>query len=32
MKTAIIGSRGIENVDLSKYIPSGTDEIISGGA
>ena len=32
MKTAIIGSRNITNVDLSRFIPSGTTEIISGGA
>ena len=32
MKTAIIGSRNITNVDLSRFIPSGTTEIVSGGA
>lgn len=32
MKVAIIGSRNIAKVDLSKFIPSGTTEIISGGA
>ncbi len=32
MKTAVIGSRGICRVDLSKYLPAGTDEIVSGGA
>ena len=32
MKTAIIGSRNITNIDLSRFIPDGTMEIISGGA
>ena len=32
MKVAIIGSRNITNVDLSRFIPYGTVEIISGGA
>ena len=32
MKTAIIGSRGIKGIDLTEYIPCGTDEILSGGA
>ncbi len=32
MKVAIIGSRGIEQLDLGKYLPEETDEIISGGA
>lgn len=32
MKLAIIGSRGIDSVDLSQYIPDGVDTIISGGA
>ena len=32
MKTAVIGSRGIAFVDLTKYLPEGTDEIVSGGA
>ncbi len=31
MKVAIIGSRSITNIDLSKYL-SDTDEIVSGGA
>ena len=31
MKIAIIGSRGISEVDLGKYVTDG-DEIISGGA
>lgn len=32
MKTAIIGSRGITDVDIGAYLPEGTDEIVSGGA
>lgn len=32
MKTAIIGSRKIDNVNLENYVPEETDEIISGGA
>ena len=32
MKVAIIGSRNITNVDLSRFIPAGTTEIVSGGA
>ena len=32
MKTAIIGSRNITNVDLSRFIPIGTTDIVSGGA
>ena len=32
MKTAIIGSRNITNVDLSRFLPIGTTEIVSGGA
>lgn len=32
MKTAIIGSRTITDVNLEYYIPKETDEIISGGA
>ena len=32
MKLAIIGSRNIQIDDLSPYIPSDCDEIISGGA
>ena len=32
MKTAIIGSRNITNVDLLRFIPVGTTEIVSGGA
>ncbi len=32
MKTAVIGSRGLFVKDLGKYLPEGTDEIVSGGA
>ncbi len=32
MKTAVIGSRSLMINDLEKYLPEGTDEIISGGA
>ena len=32
MKLLIVGSRSIENFDLSKYVPSETELIISGGA
>ena len=32
MKLLIAGSRGIENFDLSDYIPDETELIISGGA
>lgn len=32
MKTAVIGSRGISVNNLEKYLPAGTDEIVSGGA
>ena len=32
MKIAIIGSRAITKVDISKYIPKDTTEIVSGGA
>lgn len=32
MKVAIIGSRKITNLDISKYIPENTTEIVSGGA
>lgn len=31
MKVAIVGSRGLQ-IDLSRYIPPETTEIISGGA
>ena len=32
MKVAVIGSRGLLIDDLGKYLPSGTTEIVSGGA
>lgn len=32
MKVAVIGSRGIKNADLKRYIPPDTTLIISGGA
>lgn len=32
MKVAIIGSRNLTNVEISKYIPENVTEIISGGA
>lgn len=32
MKLLIVGSRTIDNYDLSEHIPSDTDLIISGGA
>lgn len=32
MKLLIAGSRGIENFDLSKYVPTEIELIISGGA
>ena len=32
MKTAVIGSRGLTVIDLGKYMPPGTTEIVSGGA
>ena len=32
MKTAVIGSRGITSVNLEKYLPPETKEIVSGGA
>lgn len=32
MKVAVIGSRGIKELDLEKYLPEDTCEIISGGA
>ena len=31
MKTAIIGSRGITDIDIEAYLPADTDEIVSGG-
>ena len=32
MKVGVIGSRGLEVHDLEKYLPGGTEEIVSGGA
>lgn len=32
MKLAIIGSRGIESADIGGNLPSGVEEIVSGGA
>lgn len=32
MKIAIIGSRNLKVLDLGKYLPKGTTEIVSGGA
>lgn len=32
MRVAVIGSRGLTVNNLEKYLPDGTDEIISGGA
>ncbi len=32
MKLAIVGSRTITKIDLSKYLPEGVTEIVSGGA
>ena len=32
MKVMIAGSRSIESIDISAYIPTNTDLIISGGA
>ena len=32
MKLAIIGSRGLTDIDIEKYIPEGVCEIVSGGA
>lgn len=32
MKVAVIGSRSISRVKLEDYLPSDTDEIVSGGA
>lgn len=32
MKVAVIGSRNLVVDDLSKYLPTDTDEIVSGGA
>ena len=32
MKVAVVGSRSIKNVDLAKFLPENTTEIVSGGA
>ncbi len=32
MKVAVIGSRSLQVNDLEKYLPEGTEEIVSGGA
>ncbi len=32
MKVAVIGSRALQEIDLGKYLPKETTEIISGGA
>lgn len=32
MKTAIVGSRGLDQIDIADYIPENTTMIISGGA
>lgn len=32
MRVAVIGSRGLLVDDLGKYLPTGTTEIVSGGA
>lgn len=32
MKLAIIGSRGLCDVDIANYLPKGVNEIVSGGA
>lgn len=32
MKTAVIGSRGIDNIDIGKLLPDGVTEIVTGGA
>lgn len=32
MKVAVIGSRNIRELDLERYIPADTCEIVSGGA
>lgn len=32
MKLAVIGSRNLNIVNLSKYLPQGVTEIVSGGA
>ena len=32
VRVAVIASRNIKAFDLSKYLPEGTDELVSGGA
>lgn len=32
MRVAVIGSRGFSVADIGRYLPAGTDEIVSGGA
>lgn len=32
MKVAVIGSRGISQIDLKQFLPDNTTEIVSGGA
>ena len=32
MKIAVVGSRKLKIVDIGKYLPADTDEIVSGGA
>ncbi len=32
MKIAVVGSRNLTDIIISKYIPEGTTEIITGGA
>ena len=32
MKIAVIGSRGLENIDIGKYLPENVTELVSGGA
>jgi predicted Rossmann fold nucleotide-binding protein DprA/Smf involved in DNA uptake len=32
MKLAIVGSRNVGEIDISKHIPEGVTEIVSGGA
>ena len=32
MKVAVIGSRGIQDIPLAKFLPPQTDELVSGGA
>ena len=32
MKVLVVGSRGIDDIDISRYIPEETSLIISGGA